>query len=158
MNSGTAMTTSTSVEGSSPSSSGGQIDLATIKQSAAERLTSERDKLTEQAKSFTSELRSMQGSQGEPGLASNLVGQVAQRADEAIAYVESRDPEELLTEARRYAQNHPGLFLAGTALVGLMLGRVTRTAVSAASDSMGSDVSSSSGEISGGKPRVVDVR
>jgi hypothetical protein len=114
-------------------------DLSTIKDSALERLVAEREKITEGLRTFTSELRDMQTASPQEGLASSLVGQAADRAEQLIDFVEQRDPQQLLAEARSYAQSHPGMFLLGALVTGGVLGRATRSATASATSSSGQE-------------------
>jgi hypothetical protein len=111
---------------------GNSVDLSTIKDSAIERLVAERQTLTESLRAFTGDLRNMQESSPQSGLAASLVQQAADRAEQLAEYVEQREPQQLLGEARSYAQSHPGMFLVGAAVAGGILGRVTRSATEAA--------------------------
>jgi len=147
------------------SPAGSATDFETIKQSASERITSERDKMVEGLRSFSSELRSMQTNSPSSGLASTLVTQAADRADQFISYVQDRDPQDLLEDARGYARSHPGVFLFGTAIAGGVLGRATRTAAAAATQSASEGASSQPTSMSGTttgygatEERTVDVR
>ena len=116
----------------SPTQGNSSVDLSTIKNSAIERLVAERGKLTDSLRTFTDELRSMENAAPESGLATSLVGQAADRAEQLISYVEDREPDQLLAEARSYARTHPGMFLLGAVVAGGVLGRATRSAGAAA--------------------------
>ncbi|MFL6181072.1 MAG: hypothetical protein ACJ73J_02080 [Actinomycetes bacterium] len=118
-------------------------DLSTIKDSAIDRLAAEREKITESLRSFTTELRDMQSASPQEGLATSLVGQAADRAEQLIDYVEQRDPQQLLSEARSYAQSHPGMFLLGALVTGGVLGRATRSAAAGATSSTPNPTASS---------------
>ena len=142
-------------------------DLSTIKDSAIERLVAEREKITEGLRTFTGELRDMQTASPQEGLASSLVGQAADRAEQLIDYVEQRDPQQLLAEARSYAQSHPGMFLLGALVTGGVLGRATRSATASATSSAASATTGSPATTSGSAqethafaptPTAVDLR
>jgi hypothetical protein len=71
------------------------------------------------------ELQSMSG-QAEPGMASDLTRQASARAHQAADWLEQREPGAMVEEVRDYARRHPGMFLAATALAGVLAGRLTR--------------------------------
>jgi hypothetical protein len=75
------------------------------------------------------ELRAMADKSGQAGPATELARQASDRVDSAAGWLESREPGEMLTEVRAYARRHPGAFLAGAALLGVLAGRLTRGAV-----------------------------
>jgi hypothetical protein len=67
----------------------------------------------------------------ETGMASDVVRQVSQRARSAADWLESREPGDLLNELRDFARRRPGVFLAGAAFTGALVGRLTRNMVTA---------------------------
>jgi hypothetical protein len=68
-------------------------------------------------------------------ITSTLVRQVSERLQGVASWVEQREPEELLDEARNWARRHPGAFLLGAAVAGVVVGRVTRAGIAAQSTS-----------------------
>ncbi|WP_139128835.1 hypothetical protein [Micromonospora nigra] len=71
------------------------------------------------------ELRSMADSDhGGPG--SQVVRRGADVAEQAAGWLDARQPGDLVREVREYASRHPGTFLAGAAIAGLLAGRLTR--------------------------------
>ncbi|MEV4756887.1 hypothetical protein AB0J86_17485 [Micromonospora sp. NPDC049559] len=71
------------------------------------------------------QLQSMSGQAG-PGMAEDLVRQASDRAHRVAEWLEHREPGAVVEEVRDYARRHPGLFLAGAALAGVIAGRLTR--------------------------------
>jgi len=71
---------------------------------------------------------------GQTGLATELVGQAGDRAQQLVRHLENRQPGELVDDVRRFARQHPGAFLAGAALAGVVAGRLTRGVVAAKHD------------------------
>lgn len=69
------------------------------------------------------------------GIAADLVSQVSTRANSLASWLGDHDPESLLDEVRSYARRRPGTFIAIAAVAGLVVGRITRSAVTNASDS-----------------------
>jgi ElaB/YqjD/DUF883 family membrane-anchored ribosome-binding protein len=85
--------------------------------------------------SVSDELQRMASSSENPGLASDLVRQASSRVDGIASWLEARNPGSLLEEVKRFARQRPGTFIAIAAGAGILAGRLTRSAVSAASDS-----------------------
>ncbi|MEK8109106.1 phage holin family protein [Micromonospora sp. M12] len=48
------------------------------------------------------------------------------RRQQAAGWLDEREPGEVLDEVRTYARRNPGTFLAGAAVAGLLVGRLTR--------------------------------
>ena len=60
------------------------------------------------------------------GMANDLAQQASSKIRDIARWLESREPADLLEEARSFARRRPGTFLAGAALAGLVGGRLTR--------------------------------
>ncbi|MEH0826742.1 MULTISPECIES: hypothetical protein [unclassified Micromonospora] len=79
----------------------------------------------ESLRSLGSQLRTMaDGTEG--GMAAEVVRRGADAAQQAAGWLDEREPGTLLREARDYASRHPGAFLAGAAIAGLLAGRLGR--------------------------------
>ncbi|MBQ1029406.1 hypothetical protein KBX26_05200 [Micromonospora sp. C97] len=63
---------------------------------------------------------------GDSGLAGQVVRRAADAAQQAAGWLDERQPGEVLDEVRTYARRHPATFLAGAAVAGLLVGRLTR--------------------------------
>jgi hypothetical protein len=72
------------------------------------------------------ELQSMASKSDQDGVASEVVRRASDAAQQAAGWLEGREPGALVDEARDYARHHPGAFLAGAAVAGLLVGRLTR--------------------------------
>lgn len=81
------------------------------------------------------QLGSMADSTDQDGMARGLVDDVARRAGDAASWLDQRDPGSLLDEARSFARQRPGTFLAIAAGVGVLAGRLSRSLVDEARDS-----------------------
>ena len=64
-------------------------------------------------------------------ITSTLVRQVSEQMHSIASWVEQREPDEVLDEARNWARRHPGAFLLGAAVAGVVAGRVTRAGIAA---------------------------
>ncbi|MGN6605497.1 MAG: hypothetical protein ACTHMS_00610, partial [Jatrophihabitans sp.] len=105
--------------------------LQTQVQQQHQNLVSQLRSLAEQLNSMASAGR---GEGGPAGIAQELVGQAGDRAQQLVSHLETRQPGDLVDDVRRFARQHPGTFLAGAALAGVIAGRLTRGAVAAKQD------------------------
>ncbi|WNM40233.1 hypothetical protein RMN56_02380 [Micromonospora halotolerans] len=71
-------------------------------------------------------LGSMAEQSGESGMAGEAVRRAADAAQRAAGWLDQREPGDVLDEVRGYARQHPGTFLAGAVVAGLLVGRLTR--------------------------------
>ncbi|MEV0153845.1 hypothetical protein AB0H57_08910 [Micromonospora sp. NPDC050686] len=87
------------------------------------------------------ELDTMADRGGDNGMAGEAVRRVAMVADRTAGWLDEREPGEVMDDVRRYAGQHPGMFLAGAAVAGVLVGRLTRNLTSGngqrASEQMG---------------------
>jgi hypothetical protein len=84
-------------------------------------------------RSLADEMRSMAEQGGQSGPVTALARQAASRTQDVAGWLDQRQPGDLVNEVRAYARRHPGAFLAGAALLGVLAGRLVRNA-STASD------------------------
>ncbi|KZB88381.1 hypothetical protein [Amycolatopsis regifaucium] len=64
-----------------------------------------------------------------PGVAADITRQASERVHTVANWLDEREPGQLLEEVRRFARQRPGTFLAGAAIAGALVGRLTRAAV-----------------------------
>lgn len=81
------------------------------------------------------QLSSMADSSDQGGMAKGIVDDAARRAGDVASWLDQRDPGTLLDEARGFARQRPGTFLAIAAGVGVLAGRLSRSLVDEARDS-----------------------
>ncbi|MEU9508998.1 hypothetical protein AB0D32_22280 [Micromonospora sp. NPDC048170] len=72
------------------------------------------------------ELDSMAERSADSGMAGQAVRRVADAAQQAAGWLDEREPGAVADEVRAYARRHPGTFLAGAAVAGVLVGRLTR--------------------------------
>lgn len=79
-------------------------------------------------RTFSDELRGMAdgSAPAQGGMASQLIGEVAQRASSAAGWLEDREPADLLEEVKSFARRRPGTFIAIAGVAGLLVGRLAR--------------------------------
>jgi ElaB/YqjD/DUF883 family membrane-anchored ribosome-binding protein len=95
----------------------------------------QQQRVTDGLHSVSDELQRMASSSENPGLATDLVRQASSRVDSVASWLEARNPGSLLEEVKRFARQRPGTFIAIAAGAGILAGRLTRSAMSGASDS-----------------------
>jgi hypothetical protein len=72
------------------------------------------------------QLHTMAEQSGQPGMATDLVGDASGRVHRAADWLEHREPGQVVLEVRDFARQHPGTFLLGAAMAGVLVGRLTR--------------------------------
>ncbi|WP_345515273.1 hypothetical protein [Phytohabitans houttuyneae] len=77
-------------------------------------------------RSVSGELRAMADEGGGSGPATELARRASGTIDQFAGWLEGREPGAVLDEVKRYARQHPGAFLAGAAVLGVLAGRLTR--------------------------------
>ncbi|CAI3799259.1 hypothetical protein NKCBBBOE_02281 [Pseudarthrobacter sp. MM222] len=87
----------------------------------------QQQKAAEGIHSISSQLRTMADAPDQPGVASDLVRQAADRSASIASWLENRDPGSLLEEAKTFARQRPGAFLLIAAGAGLVAGRLARS-------------------------------
>lgn len=107
-----------------------------------------RQQLTEQARegqqktaqslhTLADQLDDMCAKSDSSGIGPDVVHQAAGHTRTAAEWLEGREPGDLLNEVRGFARRKPGVFLAGAALAGMLVGRLTRGVVAAQTDDSG---------------------
>jgi hypothetical protein len=87
--------------------------------------------------SLADELDGMASGTDRDGVATDLARQASSKARDLASWLESREPGDLLDEARQFARRRPGTFLAAAAVIGLVGGRLTRGLADEARDESG---------------------
>ena len=106
-------------------------------QQAKQLLSQAQSELTDQAaatqqrvadglRALAHELTAMAGHSDEPGPATDLARQAADKAQLAAAWLGDRDPGTLLDDVRSFARRKPGTYLALALGAGIVAGRLTR--------------------------------
>ena len=90
------------------------------------QVNDQRGKAVGGLRSVGDELRGMAEHGGQSGLATQLVSEGADLTHKAADFIEHREPAQLLDEIRSFARRKPGTFLLGSALAGVVVGRLTR--------------------------------
>ena len=111
--------------------------LAQAKSDLTEQAGSQQQKVAEGLRSVSTELQSMVSASEEPGVATDLVRQAAERSSAVAEWLDGRDPGSLLTEVKSFARKKPGTFLLLAAGAGVLAGRLSRSLSAGAGDSAG---------------------
>jgi hypothetical protein len=97
----------------------------------------QQQKVAEGMRSISTELRAMADASNEPGVASDLVRQAADRSQSVASWLDGRDPGSLLNEVQNFARQRPGTFLLLAAGAGVLAGRLGRSLQAGAPASTG---------------------
>jgi hypothetical protein len=92
-----------------------------------------------------SQFSEMAATSTQSGVARDLVETVGSRADRVAAWLDQREPQDLLDEVKRFARRRPGVFLAIAAGAGVVIGRLTRSLASSGDDEAGTTSGAASG-------------
>ncbi|MCU1561894.1 MAG: hypothetical protein JWN05_273 [Arthrobacter sp.] len=101
--------------------------LYRAKSDLTEQTSTQQQKVAEGLRSISNELQTMASSPDQPGAASDLVRQAAERSSAIASWLEARDPGSLLTEVKSFARQRPGAFLMLAAGAGVLAGRLSRS-------------------------------
>ena len=110
--------------------------LDETKSQVQDQSRTQRDRLVETLRTFSDDLDGMAEQRG--GMASDAAREVANRARSFTQQLDGREPAELLDDLRSFARRRPGMFLAGAAIAGVVVGRVLRGTRDAAQGSTSS--------------------
>ena len=99
-------------------------------QELREQAAVQQQRVADGLRSIGDELMQMSRSSDQQGVASDLVGQAANRTQSVARWLDERDPGSLLREVKSYARRNPGTFITVAALTGVVAGRLTRALAS----------------------------
>jgi gas vesicle protein len=95
----------------------------------------QQQKVADGLRSVSDELHAMARASDQPGVASDLVRQAAERSSSVAAWLDGRDPGSLLDEVKSFARQRPGTFLLLAAGAGVLAGRLSRSLSAGAPES-----------------------
>ncbi|SDP28270.1 hypothetical protein SAMN04515671_3545 [Nakamurella panacisegetis] len=99
----------------------------------------QQEKLADGLHAVGDQLKSMAQGSDQPGVATDLAHQAADKAHEIAGWLEGRKPGDVLNEVRSFARQRPGMFLAVALGAGLVAGRLAR-GLAADPDELGNSV------------------
>jgi hypothetical protein len=100
-------------------------------QQVNEHGSAQRDRLVELLRGLSSDLHEMAEKSQSNGVASTLVQQGADRADDLSSRLDGHELSDLVAEVRGFARRRPGTFLLGALAAGVVVGRFARGAKAA---------------------------
>ena len=100
--------------------------LHQAKSDLTDQAGAQQQKVAEGLRSVSTELHSMASASEQPGVATDLVRQAAERSSAVASWLDGRDPGSLLTEVKSFARQRPGTFLLLAAGAGVLAGRLSR--------------------------------
>jgi hypothetical protein len=86
----------------------------------------QQDRAAKGLHSLADQLRSMAAGSSQPGVATDLAHEAADKARQFAGFLENRDPGSVLDEVRSFARQRPGVFLALSLGAGIVAGRLAR--------------------------------
>ncbi|WP_026537335.1 hypothetical protein [Arthrobacter sp. 9MFCol3.1] len=111
--------------------------LHQAKSDLTEQAGTQQQKVAEGLRSVAGELHSMASASDQPGVATDLVRQAAERSSAVASWLDGRDPGSLLTEVKSFARQRPGTFLLLAAGAGVLAGRLSRSLSAGAPETTG---------------------
>jgi hypothetical protein len=111
-----------------------------------EQARGQRDRAVSGLRSLGNELDSMSTSTVQSGLGAQLAREGSSLTHQVADFLEHREPGQLVDELRQLARRRPGAFLAGAAAAGVVVGRLTRGAMSARNSSTQTRAGDGNGE------------
>lgn len=106
--------------------SGAKDLLHQAKSGLSSQAGAQQQKAADGVKTIASQLRTMADAPDQPGVASDLVRQAADRTAAVASWIDAKDPGSLLTDVQSFARRKPGTFLLLAAGAGLLAGRLAR--------------------------------
>ncbi|MFS8480073.1 MAG: hypothetical protein FWJ93_14160 [Micromonosporaceae bacterium] len=83
-------------------------------------------RIAERLHTLGNELQEMSNCAGHQDMATGLVHQASGTLHQVADWLGQREPGMVMHEVRDYARRHPGMFLAGAAIAGMLAGRLTK--------------------------------
>ena len=100
--------------------------LEQLRGEVSHQASGQSDRAVEGLRSLSTELSQMASSSQQHGIAADLLGQAAHRAQTLAGWLEQRQPADVLDDVRDFARRRPGTFLTAAAVIGVIGGRLTR--------------------------------
>ena len=92
----------------------------------SDQAAAQQTKLAGGLQSVGDQLKSMAEKSDQPGVATDLAHQAAEKLYQVAGWLEERTPADLLAELRSFARGRPGSFLAAALAAGAVAGRMAR--------------------------------
>lgn len=108
--------------------------LYQAKSDLTDQAGAQQQKVAEGLHSISTQLHTMASASDQPGVASDIVRQAAEKSSAVASWLEGRDPGSLVTEVKSFARQRPGTFLLLAAGAGVLAGRLSRSLSAGAPD------------------------
>lgn len=115
--------------------------LAQSQQEMKEQARTQQQRIAGGLRTVGGDLESMADGAASDSLASDLVRQVSSRVSSAAAWLDGREPADVLNEVKRFARRRPAVFILSAAIAGVVVGRLTRALATNAADAKKADAS-----------------
>ena len=122
-----------------------------------EQAHAQKDNAAKGVRAFSQDLTSLANGEGGSNAATNLVSQLADRAQGVASWLEDREPAELLEDVKSFARRRPGAFILIAAATGLVGGRLIRALTSEAKDEKEAAASTSGPEFAAPSASTLDT-
>jgi hypothetical protein len=142
----------------SEAKSSAQDLLSQAKSGLSSQAGTQQQKAAEGIRTISSQLQSMADAPDQPGIASDLIRQAADRTSSIASWVENKDAASLLNEVQTFARNKPGTFLLLAAGAGILAGRLTRGLTAGAAGSQSGSAQSLPAQRPVGVPQAAPLR
>jgi hypothetical protein len=106
--------------------------LGEAKGQVQHQAATQQHKAAQQLRAIADELSEMAAKGGQSGLATQVAQEASERVRGVASWLDRREPGDLLDGVRDFARRHPGQFLVGAAVAGVVAGRLTRGLTGAA--------------------------
>ncbi|MFF5214289.1 hypothetical protein [Micromonospora sp. NPDC000442] len=100
--------------------------VSEVSSQARTQAQEQQNRAAESLRTLGEQLGSMADSGDQSSMATEVARRGADAARQAAGWLDEREPGDLVREVRDYARRHPGTFLAGAAIAGLLAGRLGR--------------------------------
>lgn len=100
-----------------------------------QQASAQQQKVASGLRSVSDELHAMAQASDQPGVATDMVRQAAERSSSVATWLDGRDPGSLLDEVKSFARQRPGTFLLLAAGAGVLAGRLSRSLSAGAPES-----------------------
>ncbi len=108
--------------------------LSEAGEEAGRQAAQQQRQLVGNLRSFADELEAMTTRSEQQGLAAEVASKARDRVRSFADWLDARQPGDVLEEVRGFGRDRPGAFLAGAAVAGVLVGRLTRGVTAAHAD------------------------
>lgn len=115
--------------------------LGQVRTQVSDQAGAQQKRAADALRALGDEVGSMAEQGGQSGPASTVARHASTKINGAAQWLGDREPSDVLDEVKRYARNHPGTFLLGAAVLGVLAGRLVKNMVPESNDTPAADSS-----------------